>query len=138
MACIVRFQVFPFVPDEEKRPTIRRLFEMDVGHSAFQKAIEPLLQWGQFVRFAKTIALFYKSKEFYIPLHPAMDIEIVEQMFWEETDEQIARALLTGFLGVSWRVHTSMLTAAVNLWLAARTIDDKQPILYMLRTMMDT
>jgi hypothetical protein len=137
LACIVRFKVFPFVPDEQKRPTIRRLFEMDVGHSAFQKALEPLLQTEQFVRFAKTVGLFYKSKEFHKPLHPSLDLEIVEQLFWEEEDETIAKALLTGLLGVSWNVHISMWTAAVNLWLSARNLEDKQAILYMLRNMYE-
>lgn len=138
LACQVRFQAFPFVPDEQKRSTIRKLFEMDVGHPAFQKAIEPLLQWNQFVRFAKTIHMFHKSKEFRKLLHPSLDLELVESFFWEETDETMACFLLIGFLGVSPKVHISMWTAAANLWLSARIDEDKKIVLLLLQNIHHT
>jgi hypothetical protein len=135
LVCFVRFEAFPFVPPEQKRHVIRRLFEMDVGHPEFQKFLQPLLQLNQYIQFYKTLKYWKKTGEFRKPLHLSLDIELVETLFWQEENAEIAQRLLAALLG-SQKSHISLWNSAVNLWMSASSMEDKKHVLAFMDTVL--
>ncbi len=123
VVAFLRFQAFPFIPDGLKHRMIRQLFEMQVDHPALQMAMKPLLEANQFTRFAKTISHFSQKRYFHIPRH--VDLELVEQFFWEETNEVLAARCVNAFLHFP-EADRSIWNTATNLWSSARNQEDKE------------
>ncbi len=119
----LRFEAFPFIPDMLKHRMIRQLFEMQVDHPALQMAMKPLLEANQFTRFCKTIAHFSKKRYFYVPRN--IDLDLVEQFFWEESNAVLAARCVNAFLNFP-ETDRSIWNTATNLWNSARNHEDKE------------
>lgn len=132
LAHIVRFQAFPFVEDALKRRPIRYILEMDVGHEGFQKQIKPALQFNHFTRFCKFLSHVRYKKWIYVPLPPDKDLELIETLYWEETDESLAKRILQVLFTFPTHLHPVVWCSGTNLLLRAKTAEDKVATLTLL------
>ena len=126
LACIVRFHAFPFIHDVEKRRPIRMLFDADVGNTQFKTLIKPCLEFNQFVKFCRILSRIHVKNS-----HNPRDTELIETLFWEESDPTLASHILRILLCFPtnqphvWRSGT-------NLLLCAKTKEEKVAALVFL------
>lgn len=132
LACIVRFQAFPFIEDHLKKRPIRQLLELDVGNTKFQEQIKPLLESNQFTQLCKTIALLHHRRWIYVPLPRNTDLETIETLFWEESDEILAKRILETLLHFPTHRRPILWTSGTNMLLRTKTTEDKECALFML------
>jgi hypothetical protein len=132
LACLVRFQAFPFTEDVLKRRPIRYILEMDVGNPEFQKTIKPCLELNQFTRFCKLLSHIRHNKWVHMPLHVEQDAELVEVLFWNETDEALAKRILATLLRFPTHLHPTVWQSGMNLLLGANSREDKVCVLTMM------
>ncbi len=119
LACIVRFQAFPFIEDSLKRRPIRYILEMDVQHAGFQAMIKPSLETNQFVRFTKQLAHVRHKRWIHVPVHIEQDMPLIEELFWEEHDEALAKRILQVLLTFPTHRHPTIWRSGTNLLLRA-------------------
>lgn len=132
LACIVRFHTFPFVEDSLKHRPIRQIFEMDVENSTFQETIKPFLEMNQFAKFCKVLSQIRHKRYIHIPLPAELDIEIVEELFWEESNEALAKRILATLLRFPTHLHPSVWNCGTNLLSRSKTIEEKECALTMM------
>ena len=127
--CLVRFQAFPFIPDELKRRPIRYLFEMDVEHPAFQRVVTPLIMNNQFTRFCRFLSAAKHHNWMRLP-REAKDVELLEALFWDESQETLAnRILRTLHLP---QINPIIWKSVMNLLLRATNAEEKESALCVL------
>lgn len=124
----VRFEAFPFIEDSLKHHPIRLLLEMDVQHSGFPMAIHPLIETNQFTRFCKILSHMRHRRILYEPQH-GLDLEVLEQLFWEESHPPLARRILATFIRFPHMTRPSESTIGTNLMLRSRTREEKESAL---------
>lgn len=132
LACIVRFQAFPFIEDALKHRPIRYILEMDVGHEGFQNAIKPLLELNQFVRFCKLLSHVRHKKWIHMPMPADKDMELVETLFWAEADETLAKRIVHALLTFPTHLHPPIWRSGTNLLISATATEDKMAALALL------
>ena len=132
LACIVRFQAFPFIEDSLKRRPVRYILEMDVGNPKFQQLIVPFLRLNQFTRFQKLLSRIRHNKWIHAPLAAEFDIEMVDTLFWEESNEALAKRILAALLRFPTHLHPSVWRSGTNLLLRAATMEEKECALAMM------
>ncbi len=137
LACLVRFQMFPFIEDHLKQRPLRQILEMDVGNAKFQELIKPLVETNQFVRFCKSVNHIHRKRWILVPLPAEVDVDLVLALFWEESNEVLAGRILRTLLRFPTRTHPSLWTSGVNLLLRASTVEDKECALVMLEAFSD-
>ncbi len=137
LACLVRFQMFPFTEDHLKRKPIRQILEMDVGNAKFQELVKPLVETNQFVRFCKTVSHIHHKRWIRVPLPAEVDVDLVMALFWEEPNQVLACRILNTLLRFPTRTHPSLWTSGINLLLRASTVEDKECALFMLEAFSD-
>ena len=136
LACIVRFQAFPFIEDALKHRPVRQVLEMDVGHPKFQELIKPCLELNQFTRLCKLLSKIRHNRWIHPPFPADLDFEIVEALFWEESDETLAKRILATLLRFPTHLHASVWLSGVNLLLRANSREDKECALTMLEAFL--
>jgi hypothetical protein len=136
-ACLVRFQAFPFIPDDLKRRPIRYLFEMDVQHPAFQKIIVPFFTNNQFTAFCRFLTMVKKRNWMRFP-RCDRDYDVIEALFWEETTEPLAKRILATLLTFPHHTHDLIWKSAMNLLLQATCAEEKEAALCLLEAFLCT
>ncbi len=131
--CLVRFQAFPFIPEDLKRRPLRYLFEMDVQHPIFQRIAPPLVTNNQFTAFCRFLGKARHARHAGLR-HPSdgRDYELIETLFWEEADAALAARLVRALLRFPHRSSPLLWNSAINLLLRATTAADKEAALVLL------
>lgn len=129
LVCFVRFEAFPFIENELKRKPIRQLLELDTNHPEFQKLIKPCLEFNQFVRFCKIVSHVRHSKK--IRLATTVDLELLETLFWNETDPTRAGRIVA-LARFPTTCHRAVWVSGTNMLLSARTEEEKDCALFYL------
>jgi hypothetical protein len=130
-ACLIRFQAFPFIANEDKRRPIRYLFEMDVQHPAFQRVVTPLIMNNQFTQFCRFLSAAKHHNWMRYP-RDARDLEIAEALFWDEPIEPLANRILKTLLHFPHHSAPLIWRSSLNLLLRASNIEEKEASLVLM------
>jgi hypothetical protein len=132
LACIVRFQAFPFIEDSLKRRPIRQILEIDVGNEKFQELLKPCIEMNQFARLCNLLSQLRHKRYIRVPFPPQFDIELVETLFWEESEESLAKRILTTLLRFPTHLHPLVWQSGTNLLLRTKSAEEKECALVMM------
>jgi hypothetical protein len=128
---LVRFQAFPFVPEEAKRRPIRYLFEMDVQHPAFQRVVTPMIINNKFAEFCRFLGLARRRRWMHIP-RETRDYELVEALYWAQAEEALATRLLRTLLQFQHITFPIIWRAGTNLLLGSRSAEETESAICLL------
>ena len=131
----IRFQAFPFTPDELKLQVCKRITTINIYRPEFHKIIDGMLGRNAFCEFDRFIRRYRRWNPGY--LNPQQkDLETLMEIFWAEPNEGIARRLMRAFMIfpiVSDELRT-IWNVAINILYSKTCHDDTVAALTLLES----
>jgi hypothetical protein len=131
----IKFQAFPFTPDELKQHVCKRIANINIYRPEFHLAIESMIARNAFCEFERFIRHYKRWNPGYFNAY-LKDIDILMHIFWNEPNESIAYRLMRVFMIFPMETDElrTIWNVAINILYSKTSHDDTVAALTLLES----